>query len=148
MTTVQSRAERWIAVRWCTVSVALVLALAACSSGSADASAAHVAAILASNVKDSYAADDWYQTLQLLDAAGKVTSDPKTGVPNIEVVATTAFVFTGIANNDLGKSNAETICHAVAAVTNDPNTAAPLGIRHVKVDGGSGNDELAACDVP
>ncbi len=98
---------------------------------------AHLAAVLAGNVKDLYATDDWYVTLQQV-----------AGLPNIEVVASTAFVFTRIANTDLGKANALTICHNVAAVTNDPDTAQPLGIRHVKVDGGSGNDELASCDPP
>ncbi|GAC1673870.1 MAG: hypothetical protein NVS9B8_16490 [Candidatus Limnocylindrales bacterium] len=103
------------------------------------AAEARLAATLAGNVKDAFGTDDWYPVLR-----------QSGGLPSIQVVAATAFVFTRIDSTALGKSNAVPICHNVAAVTNDPNTAAPLGIRHVKVEGGpgQGNEELASCDVP
>lgn len=120
-----------------------VLALGGCAaSGAAPESTgdAHAAQVLASNVRDFYNTNHWYVALQFPDGPA--------GLPNVQVVASTAFVFTKIAVTDTGKSEAIAICHSVVAVAKDPDTAQPLGIRHVKVDGGSGNEELAACDTP
>jgi hypothetical protein len=104
----------------------------------ATAAEARTAAVLVANVKDAYGTDDWYPTLQQTG-----------GLPNIQVDAGTAFVFTNIADTDLGKSTAITICQDVAAVTINPNTGAKLRLDHVKVYGGSsGHVQLANCDQP
>jgi hypothetical protein len=99
---------------------------------------AHMAAVLAANVKDAYAGDDWYPAL--LQAAG---------VLNVQVDANTAFVFTSLADTDLGTSTATTICQDVAAVIDDPSAGRKLRIYHLKVYGGSsGHAQLASCDEP
>ena len=69
--------------------------------------------------------------------------------PNVQVYGSTAFVFTKIANTDLGKHNATDLCHLIAAADHNGDTAVRIAnFNHVKIDGGSGNDELASCDTP
>ncbi len=108
----------------------LVLLLGACSSIVQSPNESVSAAMLAAKVKDAYAGADWYPTLQ--QAAD---------LPNVQTVTSTAFVFTNIANTDLGKASALRICHDVAAVTSETPW-----IRRVKVE--AGQAELASCDVP
>jgi hypothetical protein len=69
--------------------------------------------------------------------------------PNVQAYGSTLFVFTRIANTDLGKQSATDLCHLIAANDHNGDTAARIAnINHVKVDGGSGGEELASCDTP
>jgi hypothetical protein len=104
----------------------------------ATASEAHMAAVLAANVTDAYATDEWYPAIQ-----------ESAGLLNIQVDANTAYVFTNIADTEVGQAKATTICSAVAAVINDPSTGRKLRLYHLKVYGGpAGHDQLASCDEP
>ncbi len=128
------------------ISVALVAVACNAGTSSPDPRDAQIAELLAGNVKDGYANDDWYPTLQQVN-----------GLPNIQVSVDhcgdavppcgSAIIFTSIANTTLGQSSAAMICGAVAKADYKPNMSVTLGLEHFEVDGGSGQEKLATCDA-
>jgi len=128
------------------VSVALVGVACNAGTSSPDPRDAQIAVLLAGNVQDEYANEDWYPTLRQVN-----------GLPNIQVIVDhcgdavppcgSAIIFTSIANTAPGQSNATIICRDVAKADYDPNMVVTLGLEHFEVDGGSGNEKLATCDA-
>lgn len=128
--------------------VSIALGAIACNAGvsSPDPRDARIATLLAGNVQDAYANEDWYPTLQLVN-----------GLPNIQVIVDqcgdavppcgSAIIFTSNANTESGRSNATIICGDVAKADYNPNMVVTLGLEHFEVDGGSGNEKLATCDA-
>jgi hypothetical protein len=58
-----------------------------------------------------------------------------------------AIIFTSIPNTPLGQSSAAIICGDVVKADYNPNMVVTLGLEQFEVDGGSGNEKLATCDV-
>jgi hypothetical protein len=87
-------------------------------------------AIMRANIIDLYSTSDWYPALR---------QDPD-GL-DLGVRDGIVIVATLLPSDDV--ATADRICRAVAAVTNDPDTAAPLGISGVVVI--SGAQKVADC---
>lgn len=115
-----------------------LLALTGCSSHAGDSPAIdsavdpHAADKLGANLAN-FSDSDWYPALTMKD-----------GKPWIEIDGTIAFVH--FAPRMDGAPLAEDACHLIAAVTNDGDTAKPLGITSVVIaaNGQTGTQ----CQVP
>jgi hypothetical protein len=101
----------------------------AVAQGSSDSA---LTAIMAGNLAE-FRSSDWYGSLHL-----------NAGAPDVAVRDGVLFVATILPAGDI--ATATTICHAAAALTNDPNTSRPLGIIGVVVI--SGGQKITDCRPP
>jgi hypothetical protein len=119
-----------------------------CNAGtsSPDPRDAQIATLLAGNVQDKYANDAWYPTLQLVNDLPRIQVSVD-GCGDAVSPCGSAIIFTSIPNSSVGQSSASIVCAAVVNADYQPNMSVTLGLGHFEVDGGSGNEKLAACDA-